>query len=85
MLTQMSAKGSINKFGEYAVLFIFKEFEQLKNGAMPGKPVFRTINPDVITTRKIKGAREAANFIKHKRSGNIKVRTCAYGSKKSDL
>jgi len=41
--TQMSAKRGIKKFGERAVAAMIKEFKQIHEGPMPGKPVVRPV------------------------------------------
>ena len=38
-MQQMSATKGIDKFGEKAIAVLFKEFKQLNDGPMPGKPV----------------------------------------------
>jgi hypothetical protein len=79
--SQMSAKAGIKEFGERAVAAMFKEFKQLNEGAVPGKPVFGKQDPNELTFEDKKRALEAVNLIKEKRSGIIKGRTCANGSK----
>jgi hypothetical protein len=79
--SQMSAKAGIKQFGERAVAAMFKEFKQLNEGAVPGKPVFGKQDANELTIEEKKRALEAVNLIKEKRSGVIKGRTCANGSK----
>ena len=79
--TQMSAKAGIKKFGDKAIAAMLSEYKQLNTGAMPGKPVFGTINPNTLTREEKRRALEAVNLIKKKRCGKIKGRTCANGSK----
>ena len=43
LFTQMSAKKGIKKFGERAVAAMIKEFKQIHEGPMPGKPVIRPV------------------------------------------
>lgn len=81
MFTQMNAKKGIKMFGECAVAAMFKEYKQLNDGPMPGKPVFGPISYDELSQQEIKEALEAVNLIKEKRDGKIKGRTCANGSK----
>ena len=80
MFTQMNAKKGIKQFGERAVAAMFKEYEQLDKGPMPGKPVFEPINYNDLTQEERKQALEAVNLIKEKRCGTIKGRTCTNGS-----
>ena len=78
---QMSAKAGIKKFGDRAIAAMLSEYKQLNTGVLPGKPVFGYISPDSITFEEKRGALDAVNLIKKKRSGKIKGRTCANGSK----
>lgn len=58
------------------------EFCQLVDGSFPGKPVVEAINHSNLTESDKKKALDAAvNLIKVKRSGTVKGRTCANGSK----
>ena len=79
--SQMSAKAGIKKFGDRAVAAMFSEYKQLNNGVVTGKPVFGTIDPNILTNEEKGRALEAVNLIKKKRCGKIKGRTCANGSK----
>ena len=79
--SQMSAKAGIKKFGDRALAAILSEYKQLNTGAMPGKPVFGTIDPTTLTNEEKRRALEAVNLIKKKKCGKIKGRTCANGSK----
>jgi hypothetical protein len=79
--SQMTAKAGIKKFGDKAVAAMLQEFKQLNEGAVPGKPVFGTVNPSTLSWEEKKRALEAVNLIKKKRCGKIKGRTCANGSK----
>ena len=78
---QMSAKAGIKKVGDRAVAALLSAYKQLNTGVMPGKPVFGTIDPATLTNEEKRRALEAVNLIKMKRSGEIKGRTCANGSK----
>ena len=64
---QMSAKSGIKKFGDRAVAAMLSEYKQLNTGAMPGKPVFGTIDPTTLTNEEKRRALEAVNLIKKKR------------------
>ena len=78
---QMSAKAGIKKFGDKAVAAMLSEYKQLNTGAMPGRPVFGTIDPTTLSNEEKRRALEAVNLIKKKRCGKIKGRTCTDGSK----
>ena len=60
---------------------MLNEYKQLNIGLVPGKPVFGCIDPSKITNDEKRRALEAVNLILKKRSGKIKGRTCADGSK----
>jgi hypothetical protein len=77
----MSAKEGIKRFGEKAIAALFKEYKQLDEGAMKGKPVLAPINPDTLSYEQRKQALYAVNLIKEKRCGKIKGRTCADSSR----
>jgi len=81
--SQMPAKQGIKLFGERAIAAMFKEFEQLNKGAVPGKekPVVGPQDASLLTEEEKRRALEAVNLIKEKRTGKIKGRTCANGSK----
>ena len=51
VFTQMPAKKGTKKFGERAIAAMIKEYKQLKDGAVPGKPVIAPIDPDTFDTR----------------------------------
>ena len=78
---QMSAKKGIKLFGEKAVAAMIKEFTQLSDGVMPGKPVLEPIDPKTLTNEDFRQAMEAVNLIKMKRSSKVKGRSCINGSK----
>ena len=78
---QMNAAQGIKKFGQEAIAAIWKEYKQLNEGAVPGKPVFGEVDPHTLTDMEKYSALEAVNLIKKKRSGVIKGRTCANGSR----
>ena len=79
--SKMTAKAGIKRFGDRAVAAMLQEFKQLNEGAVPGKPVFGTVDPLLLSREDKKRALEAVNLIKKKRCGKIKGRTCANGSK----
>ena len=81
LFAQMSAKAGIREFGMRAVAALIKEFTQQTQGAVPGNPVVVPIDPDGLSHEDIKQALEAVNLISEKRSGEIKGRMCANGSK----
>ena len=81
MFTQMNANKGINLFGERAIANIFREYKQLYDGPMPGKPLVAPFNTDGITPLYRKKTLEALNLIKEKSCGNIKGRTWENGSK----
>ena len=45
----MSAKKGIKKFGEHAVAAIIKEFSQLNERVVPGKPVMDTLDANMLS------------------------------------
>ena len=47
--TNISAKACIKKLRDEAVAAMLKEYKQLNEGVMPGKPVFGIIDPDTLT------------------------------------
>ena len=82
MFTQMSAHKGIKLFGQRAIAAMIKELKQLNDGVIPGNPVIAPIPFDELTAKDKKESLEAVNLIAIKRSGKIKGRTCANGSKK---
>ena len=78
---QMSARMGIKRFGEEAIAALIKEYTQLDQGAFPGKPVVEPIDYDDLTEEERREALESVNLIKKKRSGVMKGRTCADGSR----
>ena len=81
IFTQMSANVGFKKYGQPAVAAIIKEFTQLNEGAVPGKPVVRPIDAATLSPIEKKKALPAVNLIKEKFDGELKGRTCADGSK----
>ena len=49
IFTQMKAKKGIKLFRERLITAMFKEYKQLDDGPMPGKPVVAPFNPYVLT------------------------------------
>ena len=80
-MQQMSAKKGIDEFGKRAIAALFKEFKQLNDGPMPGKPVIEPINYDKLTKDMKEQAMNAINLIGQKDCGKIKGRSCADGRK----
>jgi hypothetical protein len=81
--TQMSANKGFKLFGEKAVSAIFNEFIQLDKGVqkMKSEPVVLPVAANTLTEKEKKEALPAVNLIKEKRTGELKGRTCANGSK----
>ena len=59
---------------------MFKEYQQLNDGPMPGKPFFGPIINEELSGEDRNKALEAVNLIKEKLCGNIKGRECENGS-----
>jgi hypothetical protein len=81
MFTQMNTKEGIKRFGERAIAAMYKEYKQIDEGPIPGKPVFGVFNSTKLSWEEKKQALEAVNLIKEKRCGKIKGCTCTNGSK----
>ena len=81
VFTQMSARQGFKQVGEEAVAAMIKEYKQLNNGPMPGKPVVEAIDTDTIPREELTKALDAVNLIKLKRCGKVKGRSCLNGSK----
>ena len=64
MFTQMNPKKAIKLFGEKSITAMFKEYKQLDDGTIPGKPVVETFNTYQLTTLDRKKILEAMNLIK---------------------
>ena len=79
--TQMSAKQGFKQVGEEAVAAMIKEYKQLNDGPMPGKPVVEAIDTSKLSKEDLKKALDAVNLIKLKRCGKVKGRSCLNGSK----
>ena len=81
IFTQMTANAGIKKFDETAISAIIKEFTQLNEGAVPGKPVVIPTDVRTLTDLEKQKALSAVNLIKEKRNGAMKGRSCVDGSK----
>ena len=77
---QMSAKQGIKMYGQRAIAAMFKEYKQLVYGPH-GQPVIAPIDYNELTSEQRKRALETVNLIKEKRTGDIKGRACANGSR----
>ena len=64
IFTQMSANKGFKKYGQPAIAAIIKEFTQLNNGAVPGKPVVKPVNVSTLTPLEKHKALPAVNLIK---------------------
>jgi hypothetical protein len=80
IMTQMTAKAGIKKHGEAAVRALYKELLQLHN-----QTVFKGKDADKLTRQQKYNALRAISVIKEKRSGDLKGRTVADGSKQRSL
>ena len=49
LFTQMSLRRALNKFGERAVAAMIKEFKQIHEVLMSGKPVVRPVDPHMLS------------------------------------
>ena len=81
MFTQMSARKGLKLYGEEAFAAIVKEYRQMDEGPMPGKPVFEPVYAHDLTDQQKKQALESVNLMKEKRDGSLKARLCGDGSK----
>ena len=77
--TQMSAKRGIQIFGERAVPAMIKEFKQIHEGPMHGKPVVRPVDSHTLSFEQKTSVR-SGTIIKEKGSG----RTCANGKNRGN-
>ena len=78
--SQMPAKKGFKQFGQVDVAAMIKEFTQLNEGAVHGKPVVIPTEAKSLTSLEKRKSLRAVNLIKEKRSGDIKGRTCVNGS-----
>jgi hypothetical protein len=74
IMTQMTAKAGLKKYGKEAEIALMKEFTQLED-----LNVYESIDATSLTNEQKKGALRAINLIKEKRDGRIKGRTVADG------
>ena len=81
LFTQMSAKKGIEKHGERAIAVLIKEFKQLNEGAILGKPVIEPVDPQCLTVKEMRNALNVVSLIREKRDGSLKGRACADGRK----
>ena len=63
MLTKISAKSGIKKFGGKSDLAMFDKFKQLDDGPVLGNLFMLNINPYRLTTIKKQGSLEVINLI----------------------
>ena len=66
----MSVNQGIKQFGEETIAALLKEFKQLDEGEVPGKPVIWPIDPKILTAEEKRKALSAVNLIKEKRWKN---------------
>ena len=64
IFTQMSANKGFKKYEQLAIAAIIKEFTQLNNGTVPGKPVVRPVNVLTLTPLEKHEALSTVNLIK---------------------
>ena len=76
----MTAKKGFKRFGAKAFAAMIKEFTQLNEGAVPGKPVVVPTDSNSLTALEKSKALRAVNLIKEKWNGDIKGRSCVDGS-----
>ena len=80
IFTQIHANAGFKKYGQPTVAAMIKEFKQLNEGVVPGKPVVVPTDAASLTPLEKKKALPAVNLIKEKYGGVLKGRTCADGS-----
>ena len=81
MFIQMSANKGFKKYEQPSITAVIKEFTQLSNGAVLGKPMVKLVNISTLTPLEKHKALLAVNLIKEKFCGELKGRTCADGSR----
>ena len=81
IFTQMNANAGFKKYGPRAIAAMIKEYTQLNEGAVPGKPVVAPVDASSLTNLEKSQALQAVNLIKEKYNGDLKGKTCADGSK----
>lgn len=67
LLTQMLATIGIEKHGEKTLMALLKKFQQLNDGALPGKPVVYPVYPTTLYVKEIHGALNVVTIIKEKK------------------
>jgi hypothetical protein len=80
VMTQMTAKKGIKKFGQEAIAALLQEFSQMEN-----LDVYEAVNAGLLTREQRRAALQAINLIKRKRDGTLKGRTVADGSVQRSL
>jgi hypothetical protein len=80
VMTQMTAKAGLKKFGKAAEIALLQEFGQLED-----QNVYKPIDLKTLTQEQRKGALRVINLIAEKRDGKIKGRTVADGSPQRTL
>jgi hypothetical protein len=78
-MTQYSLKKGLKKFKEVGEEAVSKELLQLHM-----RDTFKPQDAEVLSTNQKKGALESLMFLKEKRDGTIKGRTCADGRKQRE-
>ncbi len=78
--TQMSERAGLRKHGKAAEAALMREFSQLED-----LDVYEPLDPTKLTRRQKKEALRALNFLKEKRNGTLKGRTCADGRSQRTL
>ena len=69
----MQAREGIKQFGQEAIAALSKEFKQLHDGALPGKPVIAPIDPNLLSAYEKKNALNTVTVIKKNVMGHQKV------------
>jgi len=80
IMTTLSVKAGMKKWGDKAEHAVSKEFSQLHY-----KDTFEPVKGSSLTPEEKKKALESLTFLKEKRSGDIKGRTCVNGSKQRTI
>ena len=76
VFTQISEKKGIEKYGERAIAALVKEFKQLNDSAIKGKPVVAHIHPSQILSSEKKKSLNIVTSINEKSDGRIKGIAC---------
>ena len=80
IMTQMTAKEGIKRFGKAAEVALMQEFAQLEN-----LDAYEALDAKLLTRTQRRAALRAINLIKKKRDGKLKGRTVADGSVQRSL